>query len=373
MRVADKMIYGQINGDLHRGRTGMSEALERTASQKRINKPSDDPVAATRVLSYRTEDQNNQQYAKILTNAKSHLEYTEQSLGDLTEVLVRAKELTLGATNDASTNPETRRVLAAELNQLYQQTVQIANRKLAGKFLFGGFKTTKAPFDKNGDYSGDNGEIKLPIDKEAYVAINVPGSRVFLGKAIGDFLESDHSPVADPAETPEVDKSDKEDTTQPVVASRGPASIPSNRVNNEANNKEDPAQVEEKFAKASPRDSLASQESGGVNLFHLLKKVEIALVTGDKNTLQVALNDLDDAHSQVVLTRSELGSRLMNLNSTMESLSKAKVDNKAAISQLEDEDMFKAVSDVNKAESTLKATLATSSKLIQPSLLDFLK
>lgn len=369
MRVSDKMIYNQINDSLHRGKGGLAESLERAASQKRINKPSDDPVATTRVLAYRTDEQNIQQYQKVLTNAKSFLEYTDQSLGDVADVMVRAKELALSSANDASTNPDTRRILAAEINQLQKQVVQIGNRKLAGRFIFGGFNTTQAPFDGQGNYKGDDGEMKVPIDKEAFVAINLPGSRAFLGKPVGDLLDKTH-PENNPAGAIK-----ERDLNAPVNSDphaedsqmRGPASETPSTASESSKNSET------KFSSPSPRDQFSDENNSGLNLFSVLKKLEVAMITGDKYTIQVSLDDLDEAHSQAVLSRSELGSRLMNLNTTLDSLSKAKVDTKGAISALEDEDMFKVVSDVNKNEATLKASLSTSSKLMQPSLLDFLR
>jgi flagellar hook-associated protein 3 FlgL len=63
----------------------------------------------------------------------------------------------------------------------------------------------------------------------------------------------------------------------------------------------------------------------------------------------------------------------MAVNSTLDSLQKAVVDNKTTASLLEDADAFQVISDMNKTDSALKATLETSGKLIQPSLLDFLK
>jgi flagellar hook-associated protein 3 FlgL len=371
MRVADKMIYGQINDSLHRGKGNLAESLERAASQRRINKPSDDPVAATRVLAYRTDELNIGQYQKILTNAKSFLEYTDQSLGDVADVMVRAKELALSAANDASTNPDTRRILGAEINQLQRQVVQIGNRKLAGRFLFGGYNTTQPPFDPQGNYNGDDGEIKVPIDKEAFVAINLPGSRAFLGKAVGELLDKNH-PENNPAGTIKDPNDPNNETPQNLMPEsqdpqmRGPASVvPQVGVGTKKN--------DTKFASPSPRNQFGEENNSGINLFGVLKKLEVAMITGDKYTIQVSLDDLDEAHSQAVLSRSELGSRLMNLNTTLDSLNKSKVDTKGAISQLEDEDMFKVVSDVNKNEATLKASLSTSSKLMQPSLLDFLR
>jgi flagellar hook-associated protein 3 FlgL len=112
---------------------------------------------------------------------------------------------------------------------------------------------------------------------------------------------------------------------------------------------------------------------GGVNLFRILRDLQISLKTNDKEGVQDSLNDLDSALSQVVLARSQVGSRATALDNWSQTLEKAKVDNKTAISSLEDADIFSTISDINKTQSTLQATLQTSGKLIQPSLLDFLR
>jgi flagellar hook-associated protein 3 FlgL len=49
------------------------------------------------------------------------------------------------------------------------------------------------------------------------------------------------------------------------------------------------------------------------------------------------------------------------------------LDVKAMASQLEDADLFEVVSDINRTDSTLKATLETSGKVMNMSLLDFLR
>ena len=111
----------------------------------------------------------------------------------------------------------------------------------------------------------------------------------------------------------------------------------------------------------------------GVNLFRLVKDLSTSLRTNDKAGIQDSLNQLDDGLSQVVLTRAQVGSRGTVLDNFMQTLEKAKVDNQISISQLEDADIFSTVSDINKNQSTLQATLQTSGKLIEKSLLDFLR
>ena len=99
----------------------------------------------------------------------------------------------------------------------------------------------------------------------------------------------------------------------------------------------------------------------------------ISLKTDNKPGIQESLDQLDLAFNQVTVARAQVGARVMALNNTLEALQKGIVDSKSTASQLEDADVFQLVSDINRADSALKATLETSGRLIQPSLLDFLK
>src|SRR6185369_13122131 len=107
---------------------------------------------ASRVLAARVEKRGNEQFIKNLEYAKGYLNFTEQTLSELSDILVRAKELAISQANDASASAQSRHVVAEEMRQMGDQVVQIANRKLGERFIFGGFKTTAAPFDQNGEY-----------------------------------------------------------------------------------------------------------------------------------------------------------------------------------------------------------------------------
>ncbi len=353
MRIADKMNYDQVNSGLQKNRNELSSLQNQAATQKRINKPSDDPLAATRVLAARTDIGASQQYIKNINQAKTFLEFSDQSLGELTEILVRAKELAIAQSSDAGANDATRKVTATEIEQLYGQAVQVGNRKIGDRFLFGGFKTTNPPFTTNGEYRGDDGEIKIAINKEANVSMNVPGSRIFIGdNKRGVRAESKAAPGPESSAV----KSPPESTSATEL--RGPAGVESN---------------EESAEEADLSNLGESWRNRGTNIFSVLSDFEVSLRANSKEGVQDTLERIDEALAQVVLTRSEVGSRLATLNSANENLTKGVVDSKALASSLEDVDTFELVSDLNKSETTLKASLASSSKLIQPSLLDFLR
>jgi flagellar hook-associated protein 3 FlgL len=362
MRIADKMQFNQVNQNLTKNRSEMSELQNQAATQKRINKPSDDPLSAARVLASRTEERGNQQFIKNINNAKSFLEFTDQSLGELSEILMRAKELAISQSNDASGNEQSRHVTASEIEQIYNQSVQIGNRKLGERYIFGGYKTQTAPFDQSGEYFGDDGDMKISTHKDTFVAMNIPGDKVFLGKGLtGDGIVRPRFETPTTAEQvhdfkeEEVERAQKnKEFEENYVETRAPASA----------------------YRAQRIGSIAKDPvtgSGGINLFKTLKGLEISLRTNDKEGIQETLDTLDQAISQVVLARSEVGARIMAVNNTTDSLQKAIVDNKVSASQLEDVELFDVVSNMNKTDSALRATLETSGKLIQPSLLDFLK
>lgn len=351
MRIADKMAFEQVHQNVAKNRSQMSELQNQAATQKRVTKPSDDPLAASRVLSNRIDLQSNKQFSKNLTYARSFLEYTDQSLGDLSELVMRAKELAISQASDAGANEHSRRTVATEMEQLHSQLISIGNRKLGDRFIFGGFQTQVAPFGDDGSYVGDRGEMNIHIDKETYLPMNVPGGRVFMGQGVdknGVVLRGESQPH----------------TIEELEKRRQGAKPPPDEVH---------PQMQQLRAPASVAQSQERTEAQGLNLFHVLKDLETSLRTNDKDGIQDSLEDLDQALEQVILTRAQVGSRSMILDQLNQTIEKAKVENQVAISSLEDADIFTTVSDMNKTESTLQATLQTSGKLIQRSLLDFLR
>lgn len=377
MRIADTMNYEQVLNNLTQNRTTMSQLQNQAATQKRVTKPSDDPIAASRVLTSRIELQGSQQYLKNLNYARSFLEFTDQSLGEMTDHLSRAKELALGQANDASSNEHSRRVVATEVRQIYEQLVQVANRKLGDRFIFGGYQTQKAPFDIQGNYAGDSGEMLIHVEKGSFVPMNIPGNKIFMGEG----LSADgiiHATSKQPLDVNELKKIQaremrlgvgaQEQKPNPMGAPQ-PSAIPGQPEGQvgirgpASQNLEQPLGMQ----------GLEPQESKGINVFDVLKKMEASLLTNDKGGVQDSLDRLDAALSQVILGRSQVGSRSMVLDNSLETLQKQKVDAQGQISNLEDADAFEVISEMNKTEGTLKATMQTSGKLIQPSLMDFIR
>lgn len=361
MRVTDKMGHNSIINNLQKNRGEMTDLQGKAATQKRINKPSDDPVASARVLGYRTEDRQSQQFIKNINIARSFLEFTDVSLNEMSDVLMRAKELAIQQANDAGASAESRRITAEEVAQTFKQIVQIANRKLGDRFIFAGANTQIEPFDLEGNYRGDDGDLQIHINKDAFLAMNLPGDKVVLGRGIGSdgFIrpKASNPKNVDQLEQRQKEEIERQEQNQELehesVRIRGPA--------NEG-------QRGEQAFKSNIHDT-----SEGIDVLQTMKDFEIALRVNDKAEIQSAIDNIDKALGQIIHARAQVGARVQALNHTQNSLQQNIVDTRNNASQLEDADLFQVASDITKTDSALKATLETSPKIIQPSLLDFLK
>ena len=359
MCVTDKMNQAQVGTNIQKNRTELSSLQNQASSGKRLTKPSDDPIAAAKILANRTENKNLELFDKGVFNAKSFLESTESALSQLGEAIVRSKELAIQAAND-SNGGVPREMIAAEVEQIGNSVFEISNRRIGERYMFAGQKTMSQPFNRAGDYSGDDGEIKIPTNKGTFVAMNLTGDKVFLGRGVGP------DGVLKPAtETPQsvselqdykISEAEREfqneDKLESRVETRGPASIG-------------------RIHKLGDTDPVIG--GSGVNIFNLIQGFETALRTNDKQGIQDVLEPLDQILNQITLARAEIGGRVNQLNASSEGIQKTIMDNKVTNSQLEDSDLFQVMTDLNKADSALKGTLETSHKLLSMSLLDFLR
>ncbi|MBC7742920.1 MAG: flagellar hook-associated protein FlgL [Bdellovibrionaceae bacterium] len=353
------MSQNQVLTNIQKNRSELSQLQNQAATMKRITKPSDDPVAASKVLVNRTENKNLEQFEKNIFFARNFLETTETTLSQLSEAVVRAKELAVQAASDTNGGLP-REMLSTEVGQIYNAVLEISNRRSGERFLFGGQKTLSQPFTAEGEYSGDDGEIRIENQKGNFVALNLTGDRIFLGKGMGEdsFIKpSRETPKSvDELQQHKLAEADRqfqnEQEDENKLETRGPASVG-------------------RVQRLGDVDPVIGGK--GVNLFNLISGLEVAMKANDKFGIQDALEPLDQALNQINMARAEIGGRVVQLNAASEGIQRSIVDNKQTISQLEDADLFQVMTDLNRSDAALKGSLETSHKLMSMSLLDFLR
>jgi flagellar hook-associated protein 3 FlgL len=334
MRVTENTNYDTVRESIRRSKEKMEKLQHENATLKKLNAPSDDPVGAAKVLEMRTDKVNNDQYQMNSRLAETFLANSENAIGELGDIIVRAKEIAIGQSSGASSNADTRLGVAEEVTQLFQQAVSIGNRKIGDRYLFGGYKTNRPPVDPEGRYAGDDGQMMVEISKDVYLTMNVPGVEAF-------------------NTSPENSADARSNRGYAELAGRSPAST-----------------------SLSPTEEGGEGAEGGpenVNVFDELQNLRISLLTGDLDGIRNTLDRFDQVHAKLIAVRSKIGSRINGLESTNQALERHNLTNAQLASALEDADMAQVVSDLTKEETVFKSALASSQKLIQPTLMDFLK
>lgn len=179
MRITTKMFYDRFLFDMQKNLETIFKASEQIATQKKINRPSDDPTAMSRILGYTTSISAISEYKRAIDSAKGFLDASDSSFAGLNDILTRAKELALsGATG--TTDQNSRLMIAKEVGVLFERAVGIANTKIGDRYIFSGYKSNIAPIDVNtGEFVADTNIVEVNISQTIEIGINIPASELF--------------------------------------------------------------------------------------------------------------------------------------------------------------------------------------------------
>ncbi len=170
----------------------MNKLQEQISTGKKINRPSDDPAGARKILSLRSDSLRLDQFSLNIQTATSELNFNESNLNTIADVLQRITELTMQGVSDTASQ-ETRNINASEINQLLDSVLQSANSKRLGNYIFAGTKTTTEPFtitrNSSGDidsvsYNGNREKIEYNIGPNTNVQVNQTGAEIFMDSDI---------------------------------------------------------------------------------------------------------------------------------------------------------------------------------------------
>jgi len=145
MRVTQQMLFDRYVFNLNTSLTSLMDLNVKAQTQKRINKPSDDPTGMTRILDHRDTLRSLEQYKENMSTAKGWLKGADESLMQVSTILTRAKELaTQAATGTVDSN--NREQISYELRSLFEQLVGLSNTQFEGNSIFAGQKTDSPAF-----------------------------------------------------------------------------------------------------------------------------------------------------------------------------------------------------------------------------------
>ena len=119
------------------------------STQKKVSRPSDDPVVSIRALRLRSNvTEVTQYYSKNIPDAESWLDVTEDALKNLTEIITNMiKQCTKASNGDLKSAD--RQIILEQLKALGDEVYSTGDADYAGRYVFTGYRTdTSLSFDK---------------------------------------------------------------------------------------------------------------------------------------------------------------------------------------------------------------------------------
>ena len=182
MRISTSSFYENAGGKISDLQSSLAQKQTQIATGRRIQSPSDDPVAAAAALDVKQADGVNTQFASNRESAKNALNLQEVALTRYTDLLQNIKTLTISA-GDGALDDTQRKYFATQLGNDYQDLLGVANTQdSAGHFIFGGYKNSTQPFNQTATgvvYAGDQGQRLLQVSTSRQLALNDSGDTVF--------------------------------------------------------------------------------------------------------------------------------------------------------------------------------------------------
>ncbi|WP_346356149.1 flagellar hook-associated protein FlgL [Azotosporobacter soli] len=154
MRITNSMISDNALRNITKAANRLAKANEAASSQEKIQLASDDPVVATRAVSYRSYVAQIKQSQDAADAAGNWQKATDDALSQLSDVIASAKELTTKAANDTNSESDLA-TIADAIETLRDQAVSIMNTSYAGRYIFGGYSTSEEPYKTVSSDIGD--------------------------------------------------------------------------------------------------------------------------------------------------------------------------------------------------------------------------
>lgn len=320
MRITNSMLTSNMTYNLNNSMRRQELLQYQTSTGKKFRIPSDDPIGASKSLKFNTDLSKLEQYKRNAEDAQSWMKETEMALTEINNILHRANHLTVQASTQTN-SPDDLKKIKAEISELKGHLIQIGNTTYAGRSIFTGYKTDKNLLKEDGTYNVSLPEIVGGAAQEERVTYNVGVAEVTevntLGNAVFGSGDGDY-----------------------------------------------------KLAVKGKKSKVEGEKAYLVKLFDDL---ENDLENPTAEELDEYITHIQKARDNILSVTAEVGAKSNRLKLTSEKLKDQALNMEDLLSKNEDVGLPEAYMKLTMEENVYNASLAVSGRIIQPSLIDFLR
>ena len=292
-RITQRLMVERSLSSLQTGLGRLSRTQEQLSSGRIINRPSDSPTGTNDAMRLRAQMAADTQYSRNAADGLSFLGRTDNTLTTMVDGVRRFRELLVQGASTGAVGPDARQAIAAELTQIRDSLLTLANTQHMGRPLFGGTTGNATAYDTAGVFMGDQEKVLRTVGEGLTVRVNITGPEAFTSKA-------------------------------------------------------------------------------GDDLFKVLDDA-ITRVTADPSLLGNSMSRLDGVNESMLTALADVGTRYGRVETAVQALMDVGLTNTTALSNVENVDVAEAVVNLQLQEVAYQAALGATARVLQPSLLDFLR
>ena len=311
-RITQRSIQESTLANLQRNLAGMATLQEQLSSQKRINRPSDDPTGTVSALTLRADLRSTEQHRRNADDGNAWLTTTDSTLATVTTQLNRARVLAVHALNTGASGAEGGAADAVEIEGIRDSVLGLSNTEYLGRSIFAGTAAGSA-------YE------KTPGTPNAYAW----KGHTTTGTATGGAVAVERKVAADATV--------RVDTDGRTVFGDGDGSV---------------------FALLDKISTLARTASSD----------PIA-----RDGLSTALDELDARMATVRAAQADVGARQNRVEFAQAQADDRKISLNTSLSEVESIDLPATIVQLQSQQVAYQAALGATAKVLQPSLMDFLR
>ncbi len=182
MRITEQSYINNFLQNINRNRSEMARLEEQLATEKRVNKPSDDPIAFADGRDIEAEIGKNEQYQANIDAGLNQATAASTAVSQMLDNLTQLKTIVTKGANGGTLSQDELNTLADNIDQLKQSFVELGNTQIQGRYIFAGTKSGDPPFsiatDGTVNYSGNSEDLTIRISDSTTVNVSKNGNTI---------------------------------------------------------------------------------------------------------------------------------------------------------------------------------------------------
>ncbi|CNI74078.1 flagellar hook-associated protein 3 [Yersinia mollaretii] len=210
MRLSTQYMFQSNINSMSNAMNAGNDIYMQLSAQRTLLTPSDDPAGASQAVIYQNALANMQQFDTARLYAQDALEQEDNTLTSIGHLLTKNLSEKIVAGGNGALSDADRQALATELQGIRDNLLDLGNTTNSnGRYIFGGYQTGSAPFEKDGTYVGGDTAMTQHVADSTEMQVGHIGSDVFMSGSNDDIFAALDSAIA-ALNQPIVDDADRE-------------------------------------------------------------------------------------------------------------------------------------------------------------------